>query len=158
MALHIHLSSQALELGKLFAKDEEDLLDIECGLHSGFPPCCVIFYITVWARSVGFKKDKSSVDMFHFTQFCENYLTPVTRLTGLAVSGYVPCPACILARHFVTTKKCNCMDIKQQISNSLGAKTRQEQIAILPLVIRSCIGNQLDGWCSELLDSDKGRK
>ncbi len=108
--------------------DDIDMLDdhdwhrlqlIECGLHSGYPRCCVSFFVTVWTLaaddtlSLDFEDDENFPDPSDFT--------PGQRIwwdyRGMVVEaekkfgvkfGHVPCPACLLAGKIVESKPCEC--------------------------------------------------
>ena len=52
--------------------------DIQCGTHSGIPPCCIAWYVIVWR---------------HWTQERRDRYTTIThKVSGYA--GYIPCPRC----------------------------------------------------------------
>jgi hypothetical protein len=63
---------------------------IECGKHSGFPPCCIRFYISqkIWMS------DRAS----------QRYSAKVAR-SGLGYR-YMPCPKCLRQKHVVETLPC----------------------------------------------------
>ena len=58
---------------------------IRCGLHSGFPRCCIRFFLGPWSKM-------SLVERRQYLQ------SPGP--------GYVPCPACVAADNFVKAKSC----------------------------------------------------
>lgn len=63
---------------------------IECGIHSGFPACCISFYIV---RLLLFSK-----------QQVKNYWKKINQSS---VSwGYIPCPDCLATNNMVEVKKC----------------------------------------------------
>jgi len=70
--------------------------DIECGRHSGFPDCCVRFFVIRWIT-----KDTDS-------KFSKDYRAKLNRLKKHP--GYIPCPKCLKNKTFVKVKKCpdNC--------------------------------------------------
>ena len=76
--------------------EKNDLLhirdDIICGLHSGFPPCCVKFFITKWIWNLASKANRE-----HWKK--------IRRVRCFNVS-YIPCPKCLKNRTFVKLKKC----------------------------------------------------
>jgi len=71
--------------------------DIICGLHSGFPPCCVKFFVTKWIWNVGSKNSNK-------------YFEKIV----LAGPWYIPCPKCLKNKTFVPVKECpeNCAKVK----------------------------------------------
>jgi hypothetical protein len=70
------------------------LIAIECGLHSGYAPCCVVFFATVW---LPFWRSHELNDQVHY----------LWALQSLGVNaGYVLCPACALAGKAVEPKPC----------------------------------------------------
>ena len=97
-----------------------DLTHIECGLHSGYPRCCVLFYVKFWwpyhaAWHAG-RADLSGVAPYRQT------------LDALKIrAGYVPCPACALAENIVVPKPCptTCPTIKLAEINELLADPKK---------------------------------
>lgn len=91
---------------------------VECGLHSGFKPCCIIFYVQVWCPStqdlidfpllsVGEDPDEIvTAEHIIFTNYRE-MLHKWSQANKTHIN-YIPCPACFLARDFVTVKECDC--------------------------------------------------
>ena len=73
--------------------------DIVCGLHSGFPPCCVKFYITKWIWNLGSKTNHK-----HW-----NKLRDLDKTKKYSID-YIPCPKCVKNKTFVELKRCpkNC--------------------------------------------------
>jgi hypothetical protein len=65
---------------------------IECGLHSGFSPCCVRYYVTVhlW---------RSESEM-------REYWKTVRDELGTIHPGYVVCPDCLTKRKFKEVQLC----------------------------------------------------
>ena len=70
--------------------------EIHCGRHSGFPDCCIRFYVTKWIT-----KDTDS-------KFSKTYRSKLNRLKNHP--GYIPCPKCLKNRTFIKVIKCpdNC--------------------------------------------------
>lgn len=71
---------------------------IKCGKHSGFPACCIKYYITVhmWRSDFAMKR-----------------YTMKTMRRGVEVQGkqpgYIPCPACAKDGKFIKkVKGCGC--------------------------------------------------
>lgn len=75
--------------------------DFFCGIHSGLPMCCVLFYCDVW-----YKKLSLDSDFIPISQILHDSERPI---------GYIMCPNC-LAGHIegtikpVLVKNCNCWD------------------------------------------------
>lgn len=63
--------------------------EIHCGRHSGFPDCCIKFYITEWIWH--------DID----SQFRRDHLK---RLED--APGYIVCPKCLKSKNFIEVKCC----------------------------------------------------
>ena len=74
---------------------------VECGLHSGFPTCCIEFFVTVWHPWMLTNPRVLSPDA---RRVMKTYETTIRRDVA---PGYVPCPSCLEARRFVTPRKCD---------------------------------------------------
>lgn len=72
---------------------------IHCGRHSGFPDCCIKFYVTKWIWLVDNPKSK----------FVENYRKKLFK----DPPGYIPCPKCFKSKNFVKVKPCpkSCLNL-----------------------------------------------
>lgn len=70
--------------------------EIHCGRHSGFPDCCIKFYVTKW---IWYDAD---------SKFRKNHIKLLKKYvwTDDSVSGYIVCPKCIKSKTFVEVKKC----------------------------------------------------
>jgi hypothetical protein len=66
--------------------------DITCGLHSGFPPCCIKWYITKWIWNLD-------------TKLFDKHWGKIRGVKGIDIS-YIPCPKCLKNKTFVKLKKC----------------------------------------------------
>ncbi len=66
--------------------------DIRCGLHSGFRPCCVAWFVTLWPLTYG-----SRVYRWYF-QAAEHRRF-----------GFIPCPLCLALDRHVEVLDCRCM-------------------------------------------------
>lgn len=66
--------------------------DILCGKHSGFPDCCIKFFITKWTWLWGCEPSK----------FRKAY----SKRLKMSEAGYVPCPKCLKAKKFVDVQPC----------------------------------------------------
>jgi hypothetical protein len=71
-------------------------IDISCGIHSGFPPCCVKFFVTKWVWHRFHKSNNKHWDNI--------------RAIDSFDINYIPCPKCLKNKTFVKLKKCpkNC--------------------------------------------------
>src|SRR4051812_36420967 len=76
--------------------DAVSLWHIECGLHSGFPRCCIAFFVKVWWRVSD--DNWKLIDSYRKMQ----------QQFGVLESGYVMCPSCVLNKNVVEVKNCNC--------------------------------------------------
>lgn len=80
---------------------------IACGFHSGFPPCCIRFYITKW---LWIPKDPKK------SKFFKTYWKKMEKKRKLTYDkktkkwksnfGYIPCPTCLRYERFVEVKPC----------------------------------------------------
>src|ERR1035437_2872856 len=67
---------------------------IECGIHSGYPPCCIKFYIT---QKIWMPEEQNS----------EYIKKIIKRSNDLEKSfGYIPCPACLESGNDVKLLPC----------------------------------------------------
>jgi len=86
------------------------LCDIECGLHSGFPYCCIAFYTFVW-----------------YPLFCERAPAGTSLRRWYFdwradCDGYIRCPACKLSGRRVHPRECGAGVFDHWIMGH-GAKT-----------------------------------
>jgi hypothetical protein len=94
--------------------------DVECGVHSGLPDCCILYYCTTWEKAT--------------SQEIETYHEKLLRLRKHP--GYVPCPDCFKKRHFVAIQPCKCWHKRYLQLRSLNQILRirsldQEDVAFL---------------------------
>lgn len=68
---------------------------IECGLHSGFPACCVKFYACDWMWMNHLQATVHRKKMFEKAE-----------QLGIASFGYIVCPACLEKGRHVEVKPC----------------------------------------------------
>lgn len=91
------ISKRAQELAAKFCPEEmhnhEILRDVECGLHSGIPECCILFFVRVW----------SGMSRWHR----EAYWWTEEDM-GVERPGRILCPACVVERRMVELKECDC--------------------------------------------------
>lgn len=71
---------------------------IRCGLHSGFPPCCVSYFVNVWVPNGG------TVAGMGRTMAVRAHARALQR----ARVGYIPCPSCLAQRRIVRVRSCRC--------------------------------------------------
>lgn len=64
--------------------------EIHCGFHSGFPECCIKFWVTKWTWA----DPDSSFKKKHW------------KLLRKHDVGYIPCPKCLRNKTFVDVKPC----------------------------------------------------
>ena len=69
----------------------QDRGPISDGLQSGFPHCCIAFFVLIWSRAVLQGQDVDEAVTSGYRR-----LLNVARDTGRLEVGYVPCPACLL--------------------------------------------------------------
>ena len=72
------------------------LIAIECGLHSGFAPCCVVFFTTLWLPSLFAGEHEELIEGYEVARMA----------LGVGNVGYILCPACALAGKAVEPKPC----------------------------------------------------
>jgi hypothetical protein len=75
---------------------------IVCGLHSGFPPCCITFFVKTWWPFFVAIYQMPARERSKARSTYDAYLRQ-TRGTN-----YVPCPRCVADRRFVKVKACDC--------------------------------------------------
>lgn len=78
---------------------------LECGLHSGFPPCCVSFWVKVLSPACDEPDDTLGATI------CDSYFAAfdiAQEAHGDVGIGYRPCYACLFARKFVKVLRCDC--------------------------------------------------
>jgi hypothetical protein len=91
----------AVEIGNTFGWA---LRAIECGLHSGYPRCCIHFFVEVWMPfclwgQVRFPGQDE--------EWRDGYRARM-RAAGAGGPPYIACPRCLLGENFVTPKSCDC--------------------------------------------------
>lgn len=71
--------------------------NIKCGHHSGFKPCCIAWYSTIWQVIIRYPEVRNEYIKFVKTGFA-----------GKGHPGYIPCPKCSIKEDFVKVKDCSC--------------------------------------------------
>ena len=96
------------------------LNDIECGLHSGFPPCCVAFWTFGYnkLRFINEILPISSIGSVTFKQWLSHnikvkYLYFGKNKGNKYVFGYIPCPICLIRINKKTVKRCRCYELRK---------------------------------------------
>lgn len=79
---------------------------IECGLHSGFAPCCIAFFVTVWGPLMDAYDGELDQQDPLALGIMDGYRTFADQHAPQC--GYVPCPACVLSGSVRKVKPCNC--------------------------------------------------
>jgi hypothetical protein len=75
---------------------------IECGLHSGFPACCVAFFVKIWWPWA------TTIDALSVRRRADALIAYDSYQQWTKQAGYVPCPRCALERKFVEVLPCDC--------------------------------------------------
>lgn len=78
----------------LFDRMERKLKAVHCGMHSGFPLCCIMFQGLVWVYIPSEMKNKIN-----------NWRKKVI---GDVHPGYIMCPKCVLSKNIVSVVRCDC--------------------------------------------------
>lgn len=98
-------------LKKLYPNDAR----VECGLHSGFPSCCVLFYVTVWNKL--YPSNMKLVAAYHkLSDYMAKkrnvnsqcYLSDLDESIPLNFFNRVACPYCL----FFGSKEAKCLPCK----------------------------------------------
>lgn len=112
---------------------------IECGLHSGFPPCCVAFYVNhkMWMddeERSAYNKRAYDKGLSVFYERLKSYTLPngitddevkvkMQALLRDSLFGYVPCPSCLESYNKVTVLECDCVShAEEQAGEIMGGK------------------------------------
>ena len=93
---------------------------VECGLHSGFPPCCIRFFAkTYWPQceivcEMHPYGESSSQLLVRATSIQkkalierDRYMEKLGRVDPLHRVGYIPCSKCLREQSFVKVKRCD---------------------------------------------------
>ncbi len=120
----VRISRKALDLARqIGAYDPYDLVPINCGLHSGFPPCCVAFWWLLWQKLADLPPDEADeADCTGVEEILDEYRDSMHDM-GVGETECIPCPACALAGKIVKAKKCRC-------SAKIRAWERQQEEAV----------------------------
>jgi hypothetical protein len=80
--------------------------DVECGLHSGIPPCCVLWYAAECREAImQAHADGNRVAMRRFDAYRDK-VDRVAARRGIRGWGYVPCPLCLRSGRVVRLRRC----------------------------------------------------
>jgi hypothetical protein len=89
----------------------------ECGVHSGFPTCCIVFYLTrkIWMTELENERYNSLIRQKRY--YVYNDVGAIDKI----VPSYIPCPRCLELNHFVTDiKACDCKNGEEHAGNILS--------------------------------------
>ena len=87
------------------AKEDTWLASLKCGIHSGFPFCCIIFYIVIYRPLY---KSKFSVKQNELWRLYSNKIPEIS-------FGRIPCPYCIMFdKNPKEANDCNCYFASQE--------------------------------------------
>lgn len=84
---------QLIERLGFVPNDERAARVVASGVESGFPLCCVLFFASIWCKSVLLPNN----DLDELVTGDYRRLLARARIQGKVKAGYVPCPACLLA-------------------------------------------------------------
>lgn len=96
-----------IEAAELWQEDQElpksnyIIQDIKCGLHSGFAPCCILFYITAWTwlvKKLGFHGGPANQRWYPLYQ----------RYFDWYKVDYIMCPLCKIFNLVRKVNRCSC--------------------------------------------------
>lgn len=77
----------------------ECVWNIKCGFHSGFSPCCVLFFISIWKPLGYFDKNyRKSYFKWMDKHFPKD-------------PGYIICPLCVSRHVSNTVQRCGCSSL-----------------------------------------------
>lgn len=96
-------------------------IDVECGMHSGIPDCCIKFFVTVWVWVPKTRKSKTFRDYWNKMEKKYKYGKD-TLDNGAKYLGYIPCPSCLHKNNFIQVKDCKPEDHK---TFALNSKTKR---------------------------------
>lgn len=114
-------TATARDLATELAVDLSDRITmetIECGLHSGFPRCCIAFFVKTWRLLFVAINQAPRGEGARARRGYNAYLRQ-TRGTN-----YVPCPNCLSKRRFVNVKACDCEVKRQRALRNRSRKSR----------------------------------
>lgn len=114
------IKKEIITLAKKFGLDytDNDILEhITCGLHSGFPECCIFYYLTCYLpvielnttrNEINFDEYNNHISVIFDQEIYELYQR-LYKLDNDYYVGYIRCPSCILVNKRVEVKSCNCL-------------------------------------------------
>lgn len=94
--------------------------DIECGSHSGIPPCCIAWFVLEkrhWQR--GDPRQRA---------YDRSLRRAAPRRKGKV--GYAPCPTCIAHKRFVAIRVCDCANVSLRTIEEISCNWRYRQLVI----------------------------
>jgi hypothetical protein len=119
--MFVKLSKKAERLAKKLGVDDPfDLWSIECGLHSGYPACCVAFHVLIW-QSLTQGEDSETEDCYlGLSETVDRYLGLIDAAGGTRIQ----CPACLLKKRVVQVKKCDCLNTLRALESLVDLHER----------------------------------
>lgn len=123
----------------LIPKTSKNLHDIFCGLHSGFPKCCILYFITSWKpfsnkvlniisndyfdesyllnliKTLKDKDDVKLLESYHYLFFKMNFDI-----------NYIRCHNCAITNNKIIPKNCDCLNQKINWQKYLSSKEIEE--------------------------------
>ncbi|MCE9566596.1 MAG: hypothetical protein K8U57_31625 [Planctomycetes bacterium] len=86
-----------------------ELATIECGLHSGYPTCCIAFHQNViWPASSDFQEWLDGAEPTTASESYCQYMDALAKSKVVYQSGYLPCWACFFAQRVLVPIPCSC--------------------------------------------------
>lgn len=79
--------------------------DIRCGIHSGFPYCCIAFFIVPWKLISLLGRDHCSNNILWSAYWTLKLLAGELYYNE---ARYIQCPICMIRGKFIRAKDCNC--------------------------------------------------
>ena len=96
--------------------DDGTIYNVDCGIHSGLPRCCILFFVKVWDRwalSVASLRvhgetrqqllARADVQQKEALLAMDSY----REMLGDLRVRYILCPRCVLDRSFVVPRRCS---------------------------------------------------
>lgn len=90
-------------------KYNDPLSDLRCGLYSGFPICCIRFYIESWSRYYPNEEKRTAY---------WKLIDKTIRVKKFKIFGRIPCPECLIKGFPIKPKPCknhsHCQKVKKK--------------------------------------------
>lgn len=91
--------AQLIERLGFVPNDERAACEVQYGVQSGFPLCCIVFFASIWSKSILLPTN----DLDELVTGDYRRLLATARRQGTLKAGYIPCPACLLTMIGPTT-------------------------------------------------------